>query len=847
MRTLDELPAEFDPAPSAAAGVAGRSAMTQLLAQQAAVAAISKLALTEPALEVLLPELCATVSRVLETEIVSVSERTSDGRSLRIIAGVGWRPGVVGEQVLPGDRGSQAGYTLKTGGPVIVEDLTTERRFTVLPLLVEHGAKAGLTVRIGDEAPFGVLAAFTSRRGRFTRDDVQFLQAVANVLAGAIARQRIEADLRASRDELNTVVGAVEHGIVVTNADGSRAFVNERAAQLSGYGSTAEMLATRTEDRLAHYELFDEDGRPLTPEQLPTPRALAGENPPEMLVRFRVDSGLDRWSTILANPVRDADGRVTRAVTVFRDVTDVKRDADGRRFLAEATAILSETLDRAEASRRLAELCIPQLADWCIVDLREPDGSITAHAIAHADPERVGLARRLREMRPVEIDAPTGVGRVIREGTTEVGEVTPEIIEQADFDAETREMVTSLELRSFIIVPLLARNRAIGALTLVAAESGRPIGPRERQLAEELGARAGVALENALLFETSEDRRAELDAVLASMADAVLVFGPQAELRLANRAGEELFGDRPPASLAELRERLGPPIADPDAPSSDAPAELDGDYRVPGSGRWLELRGYHAAEVDERDRRTPLVVVLRDVTNARAASSAREAFLGLLSHELRTPITTIYAGSQMLERQSGEEQRREVVRDIKEEADRLARLVEDLLVVSRVERGGLDVGDEPVLVQRLVPGIVRSLSNRWPDLKVTQDFAEPLAAARGDETYVEQVVRNLLTNAIRYGNALDSGVTVSAGEEDAEVVVRILDEGPGFDDGDAARLFELFYRTPAARRVPGGAGIGLFVCRHLIESMGGRIWARPRAAGGAEFGFALPVISEEES
>jgi two-component system, OmpR family, sensor histidine kinase KdpD len=110
---------------------------------------------------------------------------------------------------------------------------------------------------------------------------------------------------------------------------------------------------------------------------------------------------------------------------------------------------------------------------------------------------------------------------------------------------------------------------------------------------------------------------------------------------------------------------------------------------------------------------------------------------------------------------------------------------------------------------------------------------------------VEQVVRNLLTNAVRYGRGADSGIEVTAQEEGEEICVRVLDRGPGLGETDPEKLFELFYRSDTARAVPGGAGIGLFVCRHLVEAMGGRIWAANRDGGGAEFGFTLPVVESD--
>jgi signal transduction histidine kinase len=117
---------------------------------------------------------------------------------------------------------------------------------------------------------------------------------------------------------------------------------------------------------------------------------------------------------------------------------------------------------------------------------------------------------------------------------------------------------------------------------------------------------------------------------------------------------------------------------------------------------------------------------------------------------------------------------------------------------------------------------------------------------RGEETYVEQVVRNFLSNARKY--TPPGGTVRLTGEAaDTEVIVRVLDEGPGFPAEEGERLFELFYRSPSTAEKASGAGIGLFVARQLVEAMGGRAWAKPRTKRGAEFGFALPRLPEDDS
>lgn len=836
-----------DPEGRARAAATESPASARIVAQQAAIAQIGQSALGHESLQQLFAEASALVARVLETEFASVLELAPDGSSLKIVSGVGWRPGIVGELVLGADTDSQSGYTIASGGPVIVTDLSTEDRFTVPPSLTEHGAVSGLSVRIGEpDKPFGVLAAFDGRAGRFRHADAHFLQAVANVLAAAAVRFRAEAAMRESRDQFAAIVSTIDEGITVQGRKGL-IFANDAAARLTGYAS-AEELVDASASVLGRFDLYDADEHPLSLDALPGRRAMDGEEKPEAIIGFRIHAtGELRWSVVRATAIREPTGEISQVINTFREITDERWARESRSFLADAVAVLSSTLDSDEAARRLASLAVPRLADYCTVHMRAADGSIVNVALAHADPERRALALKVRAMRPSPLpDAQTGPPRVIREGTPELFEIVPDLLAAANLPDEVLELVRGLEMKWYLSVPLLGRHGPIGALSLVTAESGRILGQRDLALAEELGARAGIALENAQLYQTSNDRRAQLDAVLGALAEAVLVFDGEGKLQLANSAAERMFVGGVPASDADLEARMG--LDDGTARAADA-TETDAlELELDGTARWVDMRRYSAASPKPNGHaaNAPSVVVLRDVTQARAARAARDAFMGVLSHELRTPITTIYGGSELLQRGGlPQERRNEVMNDIRVESERLARLVEDLLVMTRIERGTVEIGDEPILVQRLLPSVVHAFVGQRPDAKVSLNLSERLSAVRGDPTYVEQVVRNLLTNAVRYGNGAETGVEINAEEGPSEIIVRVLDHGPGLAGSDPEQLFELFYRSEAARAVPGGAGIGLFVCRHLIEAMGGRIWATSRDEGGAEFGFTLPVMESD--
>lgn len=229
----------------------------------------------------------------------------------------------------------------------------------------------------------------------------------------------------------------------------------------------------------------------------------------------------------------------------------------------------------------------------------------------------------------------------------------------------------------------------------------------------------------------------------------------------------------------------------------------------------------------------------------------RDAFVGVVSHELRTPITTIYGMSHLLRerhRTMDPDALAARLEDIETEADRLHRLTEDLLVLSRAEGGRLEVADDPLVIGHILAAAVRGERARSPGhrFEIAIDPGVPLIV--GEETYVEQVMRNFLSNAVKYSPPGSTVWVATAAREDG-VEVRVTDEGRGFGEDDPDRLWELFYRTKGAMQQASGAGIGLFVSKALIEAMGGRVWARPAsdpATGGAEFGFWLPAAPDPD-
>jgi PAS domain S-box-containing protein len=351
------------------------------------------------------------------------------------------------------------------------------------------------------------------------------------------------------------------------------------------------------------------------------------------------------------------------------------------------------------------------------------------------------------------------------------------------------------------------------------------------------------------LAEAEHARAAELHAVIGAIGEAVLVCDPEGRIRLANPAAEALLAGLADRTYEALRGQF-------DDPRSEAPALGDAGgpvvLRLGGpEEHWLEVSTYPVMGgpgVAPGSGGRSTIVLARDVTRARQRQAVRDTFLHVLSHELRTPITTIYGGAKVLARSaSGLDPavRQELFVDIHEEAERLHRLVEDVIALTRFGEDEGEMGSEPLLIQRILPQVVASEEARWPGVEFRTHLAPGLPTVVAERTYTEQVIRNLLSNAAKYsGPGSHVEVHVEAGGH--EVFTRILDDGPGFPADEAERLFERFYRSPSTARAAAGAGIGLFVCARLVGAMGGRIWARPRDEGGAEFAFALPVMAEDD-
>jgi PAS domain S-box-containing protein len=337
----------------------------------------------------------------------------------------------------------------------------------------------------------------TPVRRRYEEDDLDFARVLSGRAALALDNAGLFTELETVEARLTAALGSLAEAVTVQDRQGRLVYANDAAAALLNFATAEELLATPAQDIVDRYRAFTEDGRPLRLEDLPGRQVLAGEQPEPLSVHaVDLSTGEQRWRVVKATAVLGRDGRPELAVNVVEDITSVKRAEIAQRVLAQAGELLASALDERQALDRLAQLVVPELADWCTVHVADGRG-LPLVAVAHTDPDKVRFAWEYEERYPAAPDAPAGAPAVLRTGRPELLEISDPLLTRHVSDPEQLALLRTLGLRRSLTVPILASGEPIGTLSLVSAESGRAISEEDVALAAELGRRAGTALENA--------------------------------------------------------------------------------------------------------------------------------------------------------------------------------------------------------------------------------------------------------------------------------------------------------------------------------------------------------------
>lgn len=439
---------------------------------------------------------------------------------------------------------------------------------------------------------------------------------------------------------------------------------------------------------------------------------------------------------VTVRPLTEAEAVYSRAL-VLEQASRAEVEAAERRqsFLYQAmTTLFAHPPDPQGMYTLLAHLAVPDLADWCLVDAVEQGPWVSRVAVAHLDPTQSAQARALAR-RFERREAPVGVLRVLHTGEPElVPAVTDSLLRAAASEPEHPELLSRLQARSYMIIPLRARGHTLGAVTFVSSASGRRYGPNDLALAEDLCVRASLAIDNARLFGES-----------------------------------------------------------------------------------------------------------------RRATRAREDLLAVVSHDLKNPLGVVQLASALLMRgaqgKPGTEQVQKQAGRIQAAAERMGRLISDLLDWGRIEAGGLPLEPSEQDVASLVTEAMESVRPlaEARGLRVAAELPDDGIQVKCDRTRVLQVLGNLLGNAVKF--TPDGGqLTVGARFQQGEVRLWVRDTGSGIRPEALPHVFERYWQAKDAESR--GTGLGLYIAKGIVEAHGGRIWAQSEWGQGSTFSFTLPTASQ---
>lgn len=657
-------------------------------------------------------------------------------------------------------------------------------------------------------------------------------------------RQRMELALHRSEDELRRAQAVAHVGSWRLDVRENELLWSEEAYRIFGVPPGRPMT----------YEGFLERVHPDDRQyvDLRWKAALRGE-PYDIEHRLLID-GAVRWVREKADLAFDATGELIGGLGTTSDISEQKRVEAALRTAHETERRLRGELEElARAGAAVSE---------AVASLEGPDVATVLHMIAlqaraltgaeyvavgvGTDPDRsfqpwvtVGMpaetiAAMPRSPRPVGT-----LGAVARAGQT---------IRTADVRADDRFRgfpAGHPSMAAFLGVPVHYRGRPVGNL-YVANPPGAPefTAEQERRL-HQLAARTGVAIETAALYGGETERRQWLQTVIEQMPEAVVLVDPAGRRTLQNRAADALLpGSSDPLALP-LRTPTGGEVAAEQQPIRRA--LVDGVTMVRVEHLLVTPRGevvpvlVSVTPIQDAGRVPGAIAVLQDVRDQKELERLREEWTSIVAHDLRQPVGTIRlavdALSSLRDGRLGDRERGLHER-IRASADRLARMVQDLLDASRLEARRLSISqrdlDLSALVRRTADGLAESLKDRPVELTV------PEARAWADRDRVQQVLENLLTNADKYGRP-GTPIRVEVVPRDDEVQVTVSNEGRGIPPDELPLLFTRFMRSREARAGPvEGLGLGLYISHGLVLAHGGRMWAESVPGQTTRLHFTLP-------
>ncbi|HEY0754906.1 MAG TPA: PAS domain S-box protein [Ktedonobacteraceae bacterium] len=571
---------------------------------------------------------------------------------------------------------------------------------------------------------------------------------------------------------------------------------------------------------------------------------------------------------VTISPIRDQEDRIIGASDIAHDITERKRIEAQEHFFTRVSKVLSSTLDYQETLSNISRLIVPQLADWFAVDMINDQGQIEAVEIAHKDPEQVRWAHKLRELYPIDPTGSIGVARVISTGQAELyTDISDEMLVASTKSMEELALARQIGYSSLMLVPLVARGKTVGTVSFVATESGTKYDERDLALAEEVGRRAGMALDNARLYQEARQSSEQLAIILQGVADGIIVYAPDSSLIFANEAAARMTGyasvqimlATPPLGMTDkfkIVDEQGQPLAH---------DQLTHRRVLAGEPEAQAIIGYNKAGIeqpehwslvksrpvlDEDGEVAMVVTITHDITERMIAERRKDEFISMASHELKTPVTSLKGFTNVLQRRLTKQEDTQglyYLTRMNAQFDKLTTLINDLLDISRMQSGKLAFRPEDLDLDTLIEETVENMQAATTTHQLLIEGSTG-AWVHGDKERLGQVYINLLTNAIKYSpEAQKVVICLEPDREQKRAIISIKDFGIGIDQSYHEQIFERFYQVtdPEERTYP-GLGIGLYISSEIVVRHHGQMWVKSAKGEGATFFVALPVLGANE-
>jgi signal transduction histidine kinase len=500
-----------------------------------------------------------------------------------------------------------------------------------------------------------------------------------------------------------------------------------------------------------------------------------------------------------------------------------------RDYLLEISRALTQELDLEKLLARILKISIEMLAGQAgLIALKDQDGWHVAAAQGIAPAFLSYLTPLLAEENVRELD--------VRELNRMLKELT---------------YTASMGLLNGTALPLAAHGQVIGVI-FIFRNYPDLFTQNDRILLQSFADQAAIAVFNARLYGQISFEKQRLDALLDSAADGILILHANLTIERVNDAFERMYG-KTHEELANLPHDDVIQWAHEPQGATLKEAIANGWPLTPNATLYVEgdlVREFlpplpvgitYAPLMSAEGKLRNIIVSVRDITHFRTADEIKSTFISIVSHELRTPVALIKGYASTLRRDDAKWDKatiNESLAVIEEEADRLSKMIDDLLDASRLQAGGLSLNRADVSLPALASRVAQKFSNQSSRHTIITDFPENFPIILADETRLEQVISNLVSNSLKY--APSGEIRISGQVRPEQIIVCVSDQGPGIEAKDLPHIFDRFYRSTKAVKNTKGAGLGLYLARAIVEAHGGRIWADPKPDSGARICFSLP-------